>query len=149
MAMRKHFCGLTLLATALIPAVAFAQAQPAGVEFFEKKIRPLLAQNCFECHSVTGKEVKGGLRLDTPEGITRGGENGAILATGNPDGSKLIQAVRQTTADLKMPPKRKLSDQQIADLTEWVKLGAPMPAAAPGGGAAPRPRKDRPAARTA
>jgi mono/diheme cytochrome c family protein len=130
--MRKDFCGLILLA--LLAPAGFARAQApapaAGVDFFEKKIRPLFAQHCYECHSVTGKDIKGGLRLDTPEGITKGGENGPVIAAGNPDGSKLIQAVRQTLADLKMPPKTKLKDQEIADLTEWVKLGAPMPTAA-------------------
>src|SRR5438105_3641040 len=146
--MRKLVSGLTLLAL-LVPAVTARAQNPSAADVFEKKIRPLLAQNCYECHSVTGKEIKGGLRLDTPEGITRGGENGAILAPGNPDGSKLIQAVRQTSGELKMPPKRKLTDQQIADLTEWVKLGAPMPAAAPVVASAPRQEKDLTEARKA
>ena len=150
-----HCWGAVGIAAALLstlPPSATRAQQPdagAGVDFFEKKIRPLLSEHCYECHSVTGKDVKGGLRLDTPEGITRGGEGGAVLAPGNPDGSRLIQAVRHTLADLKMPPKSKLKDQQIADLTDWVKQGAPMPAAAAAPAAPARVEADLTEARKA
>ena len=148
--MRKHVSGLILLTLILSPRLGLAQAESAaGVEFFEKKIRPLLSERCYECHSVTGKDVKGGLRLDTAEGITKGGEGGAVVVPGNPDGSRLIRAVRQTTGDLQMPPKGKLTDQQIADLTEWVRMGAPLPQAAPVVAAAPRQEADLTEARKA
>src|SRR3954468_19736702 len=102
--MRKLVPGLVLLTVVLAAPAAHAQApaQSAGVEFFEKKVRPLLSANCYECHSVTGKDVKGGLRLDTPEGILKGGENGPVVTPGNPDTSKLIAAVRHTMQDLMM-----------------------------------------------
>src|SRR5687768_14107904 len=151
--MLRCFGGLAVAGVLLTlvpsPSRGQAQAPGAGVEFFEKKIRPLFAQHCYECHSVTGKDVKGGLRLDTAEGLLKGGDGGPVLVPGNPDGSKLIQAVRHTLADLKMPPKSKLKDQEIADLTEWVKLGAPMPAAAPVVAGPARVEADLTEARTA
>jgi hypothetical protein len=98
------------------------------VDFFEKKIRPLLVEHCYECHSSTSKKVKGDLLLDTREGTLKGGENGAVIVPGDPDKSRLIKAVRYTDPDLQMPPKnKKLADAQIADLVAWVKMGAPDP----------------------
>ena len=98
------------------------------LQFFETKIRPLLADKCFKCHSKEGDKVKGGLLLDSRESVLHGGNTGPALVPGNPDKSLLIQAVRYKDEDLQMPPKgEKLSDQQIADLTEWVRRGAPDP----------------------
>ncbi len=98
------------------------------LEFFEKKIRPLLAEHCYECHSSTSKKVKGDLLLDTREGTLKGGENGVVIVPGDPDKSRLIKAVRYTDPDLQMPPKnKKLADSQIADLVAWVKMGVPDP----------------------
>ena len=101
---------------------------PADLQFFESKIRPLLAEKCYKCHSKEGDKVRGGLLLDTRESVLHGGNTGPALVAGNPDKSLLIQAVRYKDEDLQMPPKgEKLSDQQIADLTEWVRRGAPDP----------------------
>jgi mono/diheme cytochrome c family protein len=148
--MRKHVSRLGLLALLFAPGVCLTQAQANGAEFYEKKIRPLLSERCYDCHSVTGKDVKGGLRLDTAEGLMKGGENGKVITPGNPDASKLIQAVRHTAGDLVMPPKGgKLTDQQIADLVEWVRMGAPVPEAAPVAAAAPRQQADLTEARKA
>jgi len=108
----------------LLPATA--QNQPDGVEFFEKKIRPLLAEHCYECHSA-GKKTKGGLNLDSREGWMKGGDSGMTLVPGDPEASLLIKAVRYKDKEFQMPPKRKLSDTQIADFEQWVKLGAPDP----------------------
>ncbi len=95
---------------------------------FENKIRPLLVQNCYKCHSVEEGKAKGGLTLDTRDGWLKGGSDGPVIVPGDPDKSILIQAVRYTDPDLQMPPKGpKLSDEQIADLTFWVKIGAPDP----------------------
>jgi hypothetical protein len=102
-----------------------ADSDSAGIEFFERKIRPLLAENCFSCHGE--EKQKGKLRLDSPAAIRAGGESGAILVAGKPDESRIILAVSYTDEDLKMPPKKRLSERQTADLAEWVKLGAPMP----------------------
>ncbi len=100
---------------------------PEGVEFFEKRIRPILVANCYECHSVDRKKKEGGLSLDSREAVLKGGESGPAIVRGDPEKSLLITAVRQTDKDLKMPPESKLSAAQVADLTEWIKLGAPDP----------------------
>jgi hypothetical protein len=98
-------------------------------EFFETKIRPLLAERCFGCHSTHAKKLKGGLLLDSRAGLLQGGEDGAVVKLGHPEQSRLIAAIRYSDVDLQMPPKGKLPDQQIADLTAWIKMGAPWPGA--------------------
>ncbi len=105
-----------------------AQTDFGGVEFFEKKIRPLLVDQCYKCHSAESEELKGGLRLDTREALLKGGDTGPAITPGDPEKSLLIKAVRYTDKDLQMPPKNtKLSAEQIADLETWVKMGAPDP----------------------
>ena len=105
-----------------------AEPTPAQLQFFETRIRPVLANNCYKCHSQQAEKFKGGLLLDTREGVLKGGENGPAIVPGNPERSRLILAVRYTDADLQMPPNdRKLPDAQIADLTTWVRMGAPDP----------------------
>src|SRR5579872_438879 len=94
-------------------------------EFFENKIRPILANNCFGCH--TNSQL-GGLRLDTLDGMKKGGKRGPAIVPGDPDSSLLIKAVRQTDAALKMPYGSKLTASEIADLEAWVKAGAIWPA---------------------
>ncbi len=100
------------------------------VDFFEKKIRPVLADKCYKCHSEKAEKVRGGLLLDTREGIRRGGDSGAAVVPGNVGESLLIEAVRYTNTDTAMPPKKaggKLPDTVIADFETWVKMGAPDP----------------------
>ena len=105
-----------------------ADPTPEQLQFFENKIRPILSENCYKCHSVELNKSKGGLTLDTKAGLLKGGETGAGVKPGDPKGSLLIKAVLYTDPDLQMPPKgEKLSDAQIADLTSWVKMGAPDP----------------------
>ena len=105
-----------------------ADLTPAQTQFFENKIRPLLADNCYKCHSQQSEKVKGGLRLDTRDALLKGGETGAAIVPGDPEKSLLIRAVRYADPDLQMPPKgKKLSPTQIADLETWVKMGAPDP----------------------
>ena len=108
-------------------SVAAADLTPAQTQFFENKIRPVLADNCYKCHSTKSEKLKGGLLLDSREATLRGGDTGPAVVPGHPDQSLLIKAVRYTDADLQMPPKQKLSDAQIADLEVWVKMGAPDP----------------------
>src|SRR5438270_10587287 len=98
-----------------------------GFDFFEKKIRPLLSEQCYRCHSAAAQSIKGGLKLDTKIAIQKGGDNGPVIIPGDPDNSRLITAVKWADTDLQMPPKKKLSDEQIAALVEWVKMGAPDP----------------------
>jgi hypothetical protein len=104
-----------------------ADSREEGVELFEKHIRPVLAQYCYECHSTQAKKLKGKLLLDSRAGVAKGGENGAILAPGDPEASRLITAIRWTDDDLKMPPKKQLSPQQIEKFEQWVRMGAPDP----------------------
>jgi hypothetical protein len=112
----------------LSATVGRAQAPTAAQrDFFEAKVRPVLVQHCYECHSGETKKQKGGLRLDHRDGLRKGGDSGAALVPGKPAESLIIKAVRQTSAELKMPPKGKLPASVIADLEEWVKMGAPDP----------------------
>ena len=110
----------------LNPLAHSAEPSPAGLEFFERKVRPLLAEQCYSCHGA--EKQKGHLRLDSPGAIRAGGEGGPVVVPGDPAKSRLIIAVGYQSEDLKMPPKQRLTARQVADLTEWVKLGAPMPA---------------------
>ncbi len=110
----------------LVWRISAAEPSAAGLEFFERKVRPLLAENCYSCHGE--EKQKSHLRLDSPATIRAGGEGGVVIVPGQPDQSRLIIAVAYENEDLKMPPKKKLSPRQVADLSEWIKLGAPMPA---------------------
>src|SRR5262245_48016971 len=103
-----------------------APADPEKVEFFEKKVRPVLADHCYKCHGPQGK-VKGGLRLDSAAGMTKGGTSGPVVVAGDPDASLLVKAVRYGDPDLQMPPKDKLPDAAVASIVAWVKMGAPLP----------------------
>ena len=107
---------------------AAASPTPEQLEFFESKIRPVLAEHCYSCHSEKAEKVKGGLKLDTRDALLRGGTSGPVITPGDPDASLLIKAVRYTDPDLQMPPKdKKLSAEQITQLEAWVKMGAPDP----------------------
>src|SRR5262245_43277203 len=117
-----------LLLAALLGASAQAEDPPTpeGVAFFEKRVRPLLVQHCYSCHSVQAKKVKGELLLDTRDGLRKGGASGPALVPGNPDASLLLKAVRHSD-EIQMPPEKKLATSEIADLAAWVKMGAPDP----------------------
>ena len=118
---------LALFAAAL-PGLALHAAAPdsTGIEFFERRIRPLLVENCYECHS-HGKEIKGGLTLDSMQGARAGGESGPAVVPGKPAESLLLRAVRYQDEHLRMPPKKekRLSADQVADLEKWISMGAP------------------------
>jgi hypothetical protein len=104
---------------------ASGNAQEAEIEFFEKKIRPVLIERCYKCHSTESKKLKGKLLLDTREGLLKGGESGPAIVAGKPEKSLLISALRYE--DLEMPPKNKLSDAVINDFILWIKKGAADP----------------------
>jgi hypothetical protein len=93
--------------------------------FFETRIRPVLAESCLKCHG--GKKVSNSLRVDSREALLKGGDSGPAIVPGDPDKSLLIQAVRRTHAEIKMPPDKKLPDATVADLATWVKNGANWP----------------------
>src|SRR5690349_12993489 len=107
---------------------AHAGQDPRALEFFETKIRPLLVENCYTCHSAD-TNAHGGLRVDDRVGLLGGGNRGAAIVPGEPDKSLLLRAVRYTDKKLKMPPEGQLSAEQIADLTKWIKDGAAWPTA--------------------
>ncbi len=118
-----------LLVAGSLVVVRVAAADASGVAFFEQKIRPVLVEHCYECHSEQAKKIKGGLRLDSRAGWVAGGDGGtAAIVPGKPEESLLIRAVQHLEDDLAMPPKKpKLPDAVIADLVTWVKMGAPDP----------------------
>ncbi|MES2789574.1 MAG: PSD1 and planctomycete cytochrome C domain-containing protein [Planctomycetota bacterium] len=128
----RLFSSLSLALIAAAPAIASAQVTPrddaAAIEFFEKKVRPVLVDNCYNCHSADTNS-KGGLRVDDRNGLLQGGNGGSAIVPGKPEDSLLIQAITYTDDNLKMPPKKQLTPEQIADLTQWVKEGAAWPAA--------------------
>ncbi len=120
-------------------AILLALAQdPKGAEFFERKIRPVLAERCYGCHSAKAEKLKGALRLDSREGMTKGGNMGPALVPGDLDRSLLVKAIRWTDPELQMPPKGKLPPAAVADLEAWVRMGAPYPGSAPIAAAPPR-----------
>ena len=108
-----------------VPSVQAATPEPSPeqIKFFEEKVRPILAENCYKCHG--SDKQQGKLRLDLRETVYGGGESGAAIVPGKPDESLLVEAINY--GSFEMPPTGKLKDHQIATLTEWVRLGAPMP----------------------
>ncbi|HJQ80831.1 MAG TPA: PSD1 and planctomycete cytochrome C domain-containing protein [Lacipirellulaceae bacterium] len=111
--------------TAGPPRLGESTATPEGVEFFETNIRPVLVERCYECHSGTAKVLQGGLRLDSADGLRKGGDSGTAIVPYKPDDSLLISALRYES--LEMPPSGKLPDKVIDDFIKWVALGAPDP----------------------
>lgn len=126
----SHRFGASMEFARLLPLAALAFLSPVradeGVDFFEKKVRPLLAERCLECHSAEHK-IKGGLRLDLRDGWVKGGDAGPAIVPGDVGKSLLIEAVHYGNLDLQMPPKKPLSKDEISILENWVKLGAPDP----------------------
>jgi len=109
---------------------------PAGLEFFEKNVRPIFTERCYECHSKEKGVSKGGLLMDSRAALLAGGDLGPAVVPGDLAKSMLIVAVHQNDPDLSMPPRKagpKLSPEQIQVLEQWVKMGAPAPAGSGGG----------------
>ncbi len=119
--------GTLLVLGVLAASVRAAAPAPEAVEFFEKKVRPVLIEHCFRCHG-PGKK-KGSLSLESREGLLKGGDSGPAIVAGRPEQSRLIEAIRYRNVELQMPPRGKLPESTIRDLTEWVRQGAAWPAA--------------------
>ncbi len=107
--------------------------EPAATEFFESRIRPVLAERCYSCHSGQAKSLEGGLLLDSAVGLAAGGNRGPAIDIADAGASLLLQAIRYTSDELKMPPEDAggpLAAEQVADFESWIRAGAPFPAAA-------------------
>ena len=113
--------------SALASASPAESLSPEDLSFFESRIRPLLSENCYKCHAQDSKKIKGGLLLDRKAGWVRGGDSGEVIVPGKPDESLLIMMVERDPELEAMPPKRALKPEQVADLREWIKRGAPDP----------------------
>ncbi len=135
-ACRSLFLGASLV----VLAGSSAGAQTVSNEFFEAKIRPVLAAKCYACHNSKLKEPKGYLELDSRAGIMKGGTLGPAIVPGKPEVSKLIHALKYSDPHLQMPPSGKLDDQVIADFEQWVAGGAPDPRVETSGSAAVKRR---------
>ena len=119
-----------LIAVLGVPCIAAEdskQFSDADVEFFEKRVRPVLVQRCFECHAATSSKLRGGLLLDRRETILKGGDTGPAAEPAQPDKSLLVEAIRYDSQQIQMPPAGKIPDPEIAILTEWVRRGVPFP----------------------
>jgi hypothetical protein len=125
------------LTVALVVIGSGSARADGGVDFFEKKIRPVFVEHCYKCHSDQTKKLKGGLRLDTVAGIRKGGDSGPLFTPGKPKQSLLITVLRHE--DMAMPPNGKLPDTVINDFVAWVEKGAPLPAEAANN---PTPRRE-------
>ena len=121
--------GMVVGLTMAVASPVRAQSSADDLAFFESKVRPLLIDHCYSCHSATASKLKGELRLDSPSAWKKGGASGPALVAGKPDESLIVQAVRRDHKDVAaMPPQKPLTADQIAVLVEWVKRGAPAPA---------------------
>ncbi len=118
------FALANLAAAALVPKAAPAAAQ---LDFFEQRIRPVLANKCYKCHAADSEKIKGGLLLDTRAGVLAGGDNGAVVVPGDPKNSALIKSLKWVDKDTQMPPKEQLPADVIADFEKWVAMGVPDP----------------------
>ena len=103
-----------------------SQLDRATLEFFEKDVRPVLANRCYPCHGPAAGKGQAGLRLDSLAGMLKGGRSGPAIVPGEPKSSLLIHAIHHDTF-VQMPPKTKLPSEEIRTLTQWVKMGAPWP----------------------
>lgn len=113
------------VAASAAPRVMAAGPAPSGPDFFESRIRPVLVEHCYKCHSAEAKKPKGDLRVDSAEALRKGGTSGPAIVPGKPEVSLLVEALRYTNEALRMPPKAKLPDQVVADFEAWIAMGAP------------------------
>jgi len=126
-AFRRTVVAALFCASTAIAAAKSSNGGEPGLEFFEKKIRPVLATQCYKCHSAKSEKVKGGLLLDSRDGILKGGESGPAIVPKQPKKSLLLKAISYSDPDLQMPPKHKLTAGQVKDFEAWIKMGAPDP----------------------
>ncbi len=137
---------LAALASALLPQTGSAADEPSfspeQVQFFESQVRPILVEQCVNCHG--DKKTKAGLRLDSRASALTGGDSGPAIVPGKPEESPLVAAIRYEGPE--MPPKGKLPQRQVEALTQWVKMGAPWPGGGEARGRGGRVRREYPEA---
>ncbi len=121
----SYYAFLVLLNVPL--SISASGLDPKSLEYFESKIRPLLVENCYKCHSVDSDRIKGGFLIDSKPGLLKGGESGPAIIPGDARNSRLIQMVGRHPDFEAMPPKSKLSKSEIASLITWIDRGAPDP----------------------
>ncbi len=122
------FSGIVLLGAVWALRPLSAQENPTAPEFFTAHVRPILQMNCYRCHGAMNR--RGGLNLETREGMLKGGHDGSVLVPGDPARSLLVRLIRHegpANDPMNMPPRGKLSDADIAIVEQWVKAGAIMP----------------------
>ncbi|MBL9155047.1 MAG: PSD1 domain-containing protein [Verrucomicrobiales bacterium] len=135
--MSRRIAGLLVLSLLAVAPIRGAESAAPGAvgpltdaqrDFFESRIRPVLIERCHECHSAAADKLEADFRLDTRDGIRKGGVSGRdAVIPGDPAGSQLMTAIRHSDPDLKMPPKGRLPDSVIADFEAWIAMGAPDP----------------------
>ena len=121
----SYYAFLVLLNVPL--SISASGLDPKSLEYFESKIRPLLVENCYKCHSVDSDRIKGGFLIDSKPGLLKGGESGPAIIPGDARNSRLILMVERHPDFEAMPPKSKLSKSEIASLITWIDRGAPDP----------------------
>lgn len=126
MLVARRFIYLASVSVSLLSMAPTSYGADARIEFFEKKIRPLLVDNCYNCHSADTNS-RGGLRVDDRNGLLAGGNKGPAVVPGKPDESLLLKAVSHADKNLQMPPKKQLAAEQIEDLKQWIAQGAAWP----------------------
>ncbi len=135
----KHLSRLVILgvlSAAWTASPSARAAEPAhdkdGVAFFEKNIRPVLVKECYSCHATTAEKIRGSLKLDTRDGIRKGGDKGPAVVPGDLEKSLLLKAIKHDDDVKPMPPKKdKFADDVIADFEKWIAMGAPDPRGGP------------------
>jgi mono/diheme cytochrome c family protein len=132
-------CALGLAAPGAAPGAAQSPPTAAGIEFFERNVRPVFVSHCFGCHSSSATKLRAGLRMDTLAGLLAGGDSGPAIVPGDAAQSLLVKAVRYADPDMEMPPKGKLADAEVRAIEQWVAMGAPHPDAMAGPAAPMQP----------
>src|SRR5262245_45991149 len=123
--MRRHNLQTFAVVILLAGGLSAEELAKEHVEFFEKRIRPVLVEHCYECHSSQSEKLKGKLLLDSRDSARKGGETGPAIVPGDPDTSLVLQALRYE--NFEMPPKGKLPAEVIANFEHWIKNGAADP----------------------
>ncbi len=124
----QAFAASCVVGVVLVPeglTLASESGQRSKIEFFERRVRPLLVERCFECHSAETEIPQGKLRIDSRAGLLHGGSRGPAIVPGKPEESLLVEAVRWQS--LKMPPGGRLEEREITDLVKWIEMGAHWP----------------------